>query len=330
MNFAIIGASGNVGRKTIEILEKSKIPFKELYLVASKNSAGKKIKFRGEEIVIEDLESYDFSKAKITFFAAGSQIAKEWAPKAAKKTIVIDNSSYFRMQSDVPLVVPEVNAEALNKHNNIISNPNCSTMQMVLALKPLHDEYKINRVVVSTYQAVSGAGKASMDELFEQTKDYLENKKIELKNFTKQIAFNLIPHIDIFDKDGYTKEELKMTNETKKILDKDIDVTATCVRVPVRTGHSESINIEFDNLYDFENIIKVLSNAPGCKVIDERNDGGYITPLEAEGDYSTFISRIRKDNSNVKAINIWVVSDNLLKGAALNTVQIAEHLVKKL
>ena len=330
MNFAIIGASGNVGRKTIEILEKSKIPFKELYLVASKKSAGKKIKFRGEEIVIEDLESYDFSKAKITFFAAGSQIAKEWAPKAAKKTIVIDNSSYFRMQSDVPLVIPEVNAEALNKHNNIISNPNCSTMQMVLALKPLHDEYKINRVVVSTYQAVSGAGKAPMDELFEQTKRYLENKKINSKNFTKQIAFNLIPHIDVFDKDGYTKEELKMTNETKKILDNEIDVTATCVRVPVRTGHSESINIEFDNLYDFENVIKVLSNAPGCKVIDERRDGGYITPLEAEGDYSTFISRIRKDNSNVKAINIWVVSDNLLKGAALNTVQIAEHLVKKL
>ncbi len=330
MNFAIIGASGNVGRKTIEILEKSRIPFKELYLVASKKSAGKKIKFRGEEIVIEDLESYDFSKAGITFFAAGSQIAREWVPKAAKKTIVIDNSSYFRMQSDVPLVVPEVNAEALNKHNNIISNPNCSTMQMVLALKPLHDEYKINRVVVSTYQAVSGAGKAPMDELFEQTKDYLENKKIKSKNFTKQIAFNLIPHIDIFDKDGYTKEELKMTNETKKILDNDIDVTATCVRVPVKTGHSESINIEFDNLYDFENVIKVLSNAPGCKVIDERNDGGYITPLEAEGEYSTFISRIRKDNSNVKAINIWVVSDNLLKGAALNTVQIAEHLVKKL
>ena len=330
MNFAIIGASGNVGRKTIEILEKSRIPFKELYLVASKKSAGKKIKFRGEEIVIENLESYDFSKAHITFFAAGSQIAKEWAPKAAKKTIVIDNSSYFRMQSDVPLVVPEVNAEALNKHNNIISNPNCSTMQMVLALKPLHDEYKINRVVVSTYQAVSGAGKAPMDELFEQTKDYLENKKIKSKNFTKQIAFNLIPHIDTFDKDGYTKEELKMTNETKKILDNDINVTATCVRVPVKTGHSESINIEFDNLYDFENVIKVLSNAPGCKVIDERKNAGYITPIEAEGDYTTFISRIRKDNSNVKAINIWVVSDNLLKGAALNTVQIAEHLVKKL
>ena len=330
MNFAIIGASGNVGRKTIEILEKSKIPFKELFLVASKKSAGKKIKFRNKDIKIENLESYDFSRAQITFFAAGSQIAKEWAPKAAKKTIVIDNSSYFRMQKEVPLVVPEVNADQLENHKNIISNPNCSTMQMVLALKPLHDEYKIKRVIVSTYQAVSGAGKAPMDELISQTKDFLDNKKINSKNFTKQIAFNLIPHIDLFDKDGYTKEELKMTNETKKILDQEIDVTATCVRVPVRTGHSESINIEFDNLYDFENIIKILKNAPGCKVIDDRKDGGYITPLEAEGDFTTYISRIRKDNSNVKAINIWVVSDNLLKGAALNTVQIAEHLVKKL
>ena len=330
MNFAIIGASGNVGRKTIEILEKSKIPFKQLYLVASQKSAGKRINFRKKEITIESLENYDFSKAEITFFAAGSEIAKEWAPRAAKKTIVIDNSSFFRMKKDVPLVVPEVNPDALKNHSNIISNPNCSTMQMVLALKPLHDEYKINRVVVSTYQAVSGAGKASMDELFDQTKNFLENKKINSKNFTKQIAFNLIPHIDFFDKDGYTKEELKMTNETKKILDDDIDVTATCVRVPVRTGHSESINIEFDNLYDFENIIKILSKAPGCKVIDERKDGGYITPLEAEGDHTTYISRIRKDNSNVKAINMWVVSDNLLKGAALNTVQIAEHLVKKL
>ena len=330
MNFAIIGASGNVGRKTIEILEKSKIKVDSLFLVASSKSAGKKIKFRNKEIEIEALENYDFSKAKITFFAAGSQIAKNWAQRAAKHTIVIDNSSYFRMQKDVPLVVSEVNSEALNKHNNIISNPNCSTMQMVLVLKPLHDEYKIKRVVVSTYQAVSGAGKAPMDELFDQTKDFLENKKISSKNFTKPIAFNLIPHIDTFEKDGYTKEELKMTNETKKIIDNEIDVTATCVRVPVRTGHSESINIEFDNLYDFENVIRILSNAPGCKVIDERKDGGYITPLEAEGEYTTYISRIRKDNSNVKAINIWVVSDNLLKGAALNTVQIAEHLMKKL
>jgi len=330
MNFAIIGASGNVGRKTIEILEKSKIPFKELFLVASERSVGKKIKFRDKEIIIENLVNYDFSKAEITFFAAGSQIAKEWAPQAAKKTIVIDNSSYFRMQKDVPLVVPEVNSEALETHNNIIANPNCSTMQMVLALKPLHNEYKINRVVVSTYQAVSGAGKVPTDELFEQTKNFLDKKEIVSKNFTKQIAFNLIPHIDVFDKDGYTKEELKMTNETKKILDEDIKVTATCVRVPVRTGHSESINIEFDKLYDFENVTKILANAPGCKVVDTRKDGGYMTPYEAEGDYTTYISRIRKDNSNAKAINIWVVSDNLLKGAALNTVQIAEQLVKKI
>ena len=330
MNFAIIGASGNVGRKTIEILEKSKISFKELYLVASKKSAGKKIKFRQKVIEIENLENYDFSKAQITIFAAGSQIAEEWAPKAAKETIVIDNSSFFRMQKNIPLVVPEVNSEALDKHENIIANPNCSTMQMVLVLKPLHDEYKINRVIVSTYQAVSGAGKEATDELFEQTKNFLDKKDIVSKNFTKQIAFNLIPHIDIFDKDGYTKEELKMTNETKKIIDESIDVSATCVRVPVRTGHSESINIEFEKSYDLKNIIKILNNAPGCKVVDERKDGGYITPIEAEGNYTTYISRIRKDNSNVKAINIWVVSDNLLKGAALNTIQIAECLMKKI
>ena len=338
MNFAIVGASGNVGKKIIEILEKSKISFKELYLVASKKSAGKKVKFREKEIEIESLENYNFSKAQITIFAAGSQIAKEWAPKAAKETIVIDNSSFFRMQKNIPLVVPEVNSEALDKHENIIANPNCSTMQMVLALKPLHDKYKIKRVVVSTYQAVSGAGKEAMDELFDQTKMYLENypnqedgfNKIESKNFTKQIAFNLIPHIDTFDKDGYTKEELKMTNETKKILDEKIEVTATCVRVPVRTGHSESINIEFEKSYDLENLIKILDKAPGCKVIDDRKNGGYITPLEAENDYTTYISRIRKDNTNPKAINIWVVSDNLLKGAALNAVQIAECLMKKL
>ena len=330
MNFAIIGASGNVGRKTIEILEKSKISFKDLYLVASKKSAGKKIKFREKEIEIENLENYDFSKAQITIFAAGSDIAKDWAPKAAKKTIVIDNSSFFRMQKNIPLVVPEVNPEALDKHENIIANPNCSTMQMVLALKPLHDEYKIKRVIVSTYQAVSGAGKEAMDELFDQTKNFLDKKNIVSKNFTKQIAFNLIPHIDVFDKDGYTKEELKMTNETKKILDEKIEVTATCVRVPVRTGHSESMNIEFEEVFDLENIIKKLDNAPGCKVVDGRKDGEYITPLEAENDYTTYISRIRKDNTNPKAINIWVVSDNLLKGAALNTVQIAECLMKKL
>ena len=330
MNLAIIGASGNVGRKIIEILEKSKISFKELFLVASAKSAGKKIKFREKEIKIENLESFDFSKAQITIFAAGSLVAKEWAKKAAKKTIVIDNSSFFRMKKNVPLVVPEVNANVLNKHENIIANPNCSTIQMVLALKPLHDEYKIKRIVVSTYQAVSGAGKASMDELFDQTKNFLNKKNIVSKNFTKQIAFNLIPHIDAFDKDGYTKEELKMINETKKILDDNIDVTATCVRVPVKTGHSESINIEFEKSYDLRNIVKILNNASGCRVIDDRKDGGYITPLEAENDYTTYISRIREDNTNSKAINMWVVSDNLLKGAALNTVQIAECLMKKI
>ena len=331
MNIAIVGATGNVGRKTLEVFDKKNFKFDDLYLVASEKSAGKKISFRDKEYVIENLETYDFSKADITFFAAGGKIAEKFAEKAAKHTIVIDNSSFFRMDPDVPLIVPQVNAaEIKNMKKNIIANPNCSTAQLVIALKPLHDLFKIKRVVVSTYQSVSGGGKSPMDELIDQTKQYLDGKKIESKNFTKQIAFNVIPHIDVFADDGYTKEELKMTNETKKILDNEIDVTATCVRVPVKTGHSESINIEFDNLYDFENIIKVLSNAPGCKVIDERNDGGYITPLEAEGDYSTFISRIRKDNSNVKAINIWVVSDNLLKGAALNTVQIAEHLVKKL
>jgi aspartate-semialdehyde dehydrogenase len=329
MNLAIIGASGNVGRKTIEILETSNLPFEKLFLVASSKSAGKKLIFRGKEIEIEDLNNYDFSKAYITFFAAGSQIAKDWAPIASKKTIVIDNSSYYRMQNDIPLVIPEVNPEALKKHKNIIANPNCSTMQMALVLKPLHDKYKIKRVIVSTYQAVSGAGKDSMDELFSQTKNYLDGKKIISKNFSKQIAFNLIPHIDLFSEDGYTKEELKMTNETKKILDRNIEVSATCVRVPVKTSHSESINIEFDNAYDLTNVKKILENAPGCKVVDEHKDGGYITPIEAEGDYTTYISRIRKDNSNSKAINLWVVSDNLLKGAALNTIQIAECLMKK-
>tara|TARA_A100000164_G_scaffold280233_1_gene252535 strand:- start:224 stop:1216 length:993 start_codon:yes stop_codon:yes gene_type:complete len=329
MNFAIIGATGNVGRTTIQVLEKSKIEIDNLYLVASEKSAGQKLVFKKKEIIVEQLEKYDFSKAEITIFAAGSEIAKKWAPQASKKTIVIDNSKYFRMNKDVPLVVAEVNPNDLINHNNIIANPNCSTIQLMLPLKPLHDKYKIKRVVVSTYQAVSGAGKASVDELFSQTKDCLDNKKINSKNFTKQIAFNLIPHIDSFVEDGYTKEEWKMENETKKILDKKIGLTATCVRVPVKTSHSESVNIEFENEYDLEIVKKILLDAPGCQVVDENKDGGYITPLEAEGDYSTFISRIRKDHSNNKALNMWVVSDNLLKGAALNTVQIAECLMKK-
>ena len=329
MNFAIIGATGNVGRKTIEVLEKSKIEIDNLFLVASEKSAGQKLVFKKKEIIVQQLEKYDFSKAEITIFAAGSEIAKNWAPKASKKTIVIDNSKYFRMDKDIPLVVAEVNPNDLKTHKNIIANPNCSTIQLMLPLKPLHDKYKIRRIVVSTYQAVSGAGKASVDELFSQTKDYLDGKKIESENFTKQIAFNLIPHIDSFVEDGYTKEEWKMENETKKILDEKIGLTATCVRVPVKTSHSESANIEFENEYDLETVKKILRNAPGCKVIDVNKDGGYITPLEAEGDYLTFISRIRKDHSNKKALNMWIVSDNLLKGAALNTVQIAECLIKK-
>ena len=234
------------------------------------------------------------------------------------------------MNKDVPLIVAEVNSDALKNHRNIIANPNCSTIQLMLPLKPLHDKYRIKRVIVSTYQAVSGAGKESVDELFSQTKDYLDNKKIKSKNFTKQMAFNLIPHIDVFVDDGYTKEEWKMENETKKILDNNIGLSATCVRVPVKTSHSESVNIEFENEYDLDTVRKILNVAPGCKVIDEQKDGGYITPLEAEGDYLTFISRIRKDHSNKKAINIWIVSDNLLKGAALNSIQIAECLIKNI
>ena len=328
MNLAIIGATGNVGRKTVEILERSKIKIDSLFLVASDKSAGKEIIFRNKKIKVVALSTYDFSKAKITFFAAGSKIAEEWVPKAAKNTIVIDNSKHFRMQDDVPLVVAEVNANSLKNHKNIIANPNCSTIQMVLVLKPLHEKYKVKRVVVSTYQAVSGAGKNAMDELFSQTKDVIGGKKVKSKNFTKQIAFNIIPHIDAFVKDGYTKEEWKMENETKKILDDNVKVTATCVRVPVKTSHSESINIEFENDFNFDELKNILSKSPGCKVVDEQIDGGYITPIEAEGDYKTFISRIRKDNTNNKAINLWIVSDNLLKGAALNTVQIAEELVK--
>ena len=330
MNFAIIGATGNVGRKTIEILEKSKIKISKLFLVASEKSEGKKIKFKDNEIQIQNLEKYDFSNAEITFFAAGSKIAEKWVPKASKKTIVIDNSKFFRMDRDVPLVVPEVNPEqlAMYKKKNIIANANCSTIQMVLVLKPLHDHFGIKRVVVSTYQSVSGAGKVPMDELVSQSKDFLAGKKINPKNFTKQIAFNLIPHIDEFVDEGYTKEEWKMINETKKILDPKIKLTATCVRVPVMVSHSESINVEFEKPFDIKKVKDILSKTEGCKVLDERKNGGYITPLEAENSYMTFVSRIRKDDSNNNALNIWVVSDNLLKGAALNTVQIAEKLIK--
>jgi len=288
----------------------------------------KTIKFRDKEYEIENLENYDFSKADITFFAAGGKIAEKYAENAAKHTVVIDNSSFFRMDPDVPLIVPQVNSSDIKKMNkNIIANPNCSTAQLVIALKPLHDLYKIKRVVVSTYQSVSGGGKSPMDELIEQTKKYLDGKKIESKNFTKQIAFNVIPHIDVFSDDGYTKEELKMTNETKKILDETIELTATCVRIPVLVSHSESVNIEFEKTFTLDKVREALSNAEGCQVIDTRENGGYSTPFEAAGNDETYISRIREDKTKKNSLNLWIVSDNLLRGAALNSVEIAETII---
>ncbi|MDC0533031.1 aspartate-semialdehyde dehydrogenase, partial [Candidatus Pelagibacter sp.] len=298
MNIAIVGATGNVGRKILEVLEKKNFSLDNLYLVASSKSTGSKITFKDKELEVFDLEKFDFSKAKITFFAAGGKISENYATKAAQHSIVIDNSSFYRMDPDVPLIVPQVNSEDLKKiTKNIIANPNCSTAQLVIALKPLHDAFKIKRVVTSTYQSVSGGGKAPMDELIEQTKLFLDNREIKSKNFTKQIAFNAIPHIDVFADDGYTKEELKMTNETKKILDPKIELTATCVRLPVLVSHSESVNIEFEKPFTVDKVRQLLDNADGCKVVDERKDGGYSTPIEAAGKNDTFISRIREDKT---------------------------------
>ena len=331
MNIAIVGATGNVGRKIIEVLEKKNLPISELFLIASSKSEGKKINYKGKEHSVIDLEKFDFSKVKIAFFAAGSAIAEKWAHLAAEKTIVIDNSKFFRKDPDIPLIVPEVNSnELINvKNKNIIANANCSVIPLVVALKPLHDLYIVKRIVVSTYQSVSGAGKAPMDELLSQTQEYFNNKNLKSKYFTKQIAFNIIPHIDSFLENGYTKEEQKTTDEVKKILDKKIKITSTCVRIPVLVSHSLSANVEFDKKYNLEEIRNVLSTSPGCKVIDEQKDGGYITPVEAENKYETFISRIRQDDSQPNTINLWIVSDNLLKGAALNAVEIAENLIKK-
>ena len=328
MDIAIVGATGNVGRKTLEVLQQKNLNIDNLYLVASPNSAGKQLEFNGKKYSIENLETYDFSKAKITFFAAGGKISEQYAEKAAKHTTVIDNSSYFRMDPEVPLIVPQVNAKDIQKmKKNIIANPNCSTAQLVLVLKPLHDLFKIKRVIVSTYQSVSGGGKAPMDELIQQTKMYLESKEIKSKNFTKQIAFNIIPHIDEFSNDGYTKEELKMTNETKKILDTRIELTATCVRIPVLVSHSESVNIEFEQEFSLDKIKQVLNDSPGCSVIDKKENGGYATPIEATGKNETFISRIREDKTKKNSLNLWIVSDNLLRGAALNSVEIAEAII---
>jgi len=329
MNIAIVGATGNVGRKILEVLDRKKLSIKELFLVASPRSAGQKLNFNGREHEVFNLETFDFSKIQITFFAAGGKISEQYVPKAAKHSKVIDSSSFFRMDPDVPLIVPQVNAEAIrDMKKNIIANPNCSTAQLVIALKPLHDLFNIERIVVSTYQSVSGGGKNPMDELIEQTKLSLENKEIKLRNFTKQIAFNAIPHIDVFADDGYTKEELKMTNETKKILGEKIELTATCVRIPVMVSHAESVNVQFEKPFSLEKVRDALSKAEGCEVYDKREDGGYSTPIEAEGRNETYISRIREDKTNKNSLNLWIVSDNLLRGAALNAVEIAETLIK--
>ena len=335
-NLAVVGATGNVGREIISILEERDFPIENLYLLASSRSKGQKITLKNKDLIIEDLDEFDFSKTHIGLFSPGGSVSAKYAPKAAESgCLVIDNTSFFRMNKDVPLVVPEVNSIVLEEffqkdnRSNIIANPNCSTIQMVVALKPLHDVSIINRVIVSTYQSVSGSGKKGMDELFDQTQSIYANKIIEKNKFTKQIAFNVIPHIDSFLENGNTKEEQKMINETKKILDEGIKISATCVRVPVFVSHSESINIEFDAPLSEKMATELLTNFESISVIDHRKDEGYVTPIEAAGEDNVYVSRIRKDNTVDNGLNIWVVSDNLRKGAALNAVQIAEIIINK-
>ncbi|MEJ6594059.1 aspartate-semialdehyde dehydrogenase [Parasphingorhabdus sp.] len=330
----VVGATGNVGREMLNVLAEREFPYDEIAAVASSRSHGSEVEIgdTGKMLKVQNIEHFDFSGWDIALFAAGSAATKIYAPKAAAAgCVVIDNSSLYRMDPDVPLIVPEVNPEAISGYTkrNIIANPNCSTAQMVVALKPLHDAAKIKRVVVSTYQSVSGAGKGGMDELFEQSRAIFVGDPKENHVFTKQIAFNVIPHIDVFLDDGSTKEEWKMVVETKKILDPKIKVTATCVRVPVFVGHSESINIEFENELSASDAQKILRDAPGIMLIDKREDEGYVTPVECVGDGATFISRVREDPTVENGLNIWCVSDNLRKGAALNAVQIAELLGRK-
>jgi aspartate-semialdehyde dehydrogenase len=329
----IVGATGNVGREILNILHERAFPIEKIAALASRRSIGTEVSFGDKTLKTADLATFDFAGWDIALFAVGSEATKEYAPKsAAAGCVVIDNSSLYRYDPAVPLIVPEVNADAIQdcKNKNIIANPNCSTAQMVVALKPLHDRATIKRVVVSTYQAVSGAGKEAIDELWDQTKSIYNpvDDKPPTK-FTKQIAFNVIPHIDVFMDSGDTKEEWKMIAETKKIMDPSIKVTATCVRVPVFVGHSESINIEFEEFLDEDEARDILREAPGLMVIDKREDGGYVSPIECVGDYATFISRIRQDVSVENGLNLWCVSDNLRKGAALNAVQIAEVLGNK-
>ena len=331
-NIAVIGATGAVGREIINILYERKFPIKNIFPIASDKSVGKEIYFGDSKLKLGKLENLDFSDLDFALFSAGSEISKQYASSAAKKNcIVIDNSSAWRMNPEVPLIVPEVNASALEllSDKKIIANPNCSTAQLVVALKPLHDEANIKRVVVSTYQSTSGAGQKAMDELFNQTKSIFVNDPIKIENFTKQIAFNVIPHIDVFLDDKSTKEEWKMVVETKKILDPKIKLTATCVRVPTFVGHAESVNIEFNKSISAEKAIEILRESPGIMVIDKDEDGGYSTPIDCVGDYATFVSRIREDSSIENGLNIWIVSDNLRKGAALNAVQIAESVINR-
>jgi len=326
----VVGATGNVGREMLNILAERQFPTDEVVVLASRKSIGTEVSYGDTTLKTLDLDTFDFTGYDIAFFAVGSEATKKYAPVAAKQgCIVIDNSSLYRYDPDVPLVVPEVNPEAVLGYakKNIIANPNCSTAQMVVALKPLHDRAKIKRVVVSTYQSVSGSGKDAIDELWNQTKGvYVPGQEVAPKAYPKQIAFNVIPHIDVFMEDGTTKEEWKMVAETKKIVDPSIKVTATCVRVPVFVGHSESINIEFEDFLDEDEARDILREAPGIMVIDKREDGGYVTPVECVGDFATFISRIRQDSTIENGLNLWCVSDNLRKGAALNAVQIAETL----
>ena len=329
---AIAGATGNVGREMLDILSERGFPADEVVALASSRSAGTEVSFGDKTLKVKVLENYDFSDTDICLMSAGGSVSKEWAPKiGAQGCVVIDNSSAWRYDADVPLIVPEVNADAVEgfRKKNIIANPNCSTAQLVVALKPLHDKATIKRVVVSTYQSVSGAGKDAMDELFSQTRAVFVTDPIEPKKFPKRIAFNLIPHIDVFMEDGFTKEEWKMTAETKKILDPKIRLTATCVRVPVFVSHSESVNIEFENPITADEAREILREAPGCLVVDKREPGGYITPYEATGEDATYISRIREDGTVENGLALWVVSDNLRKGAALNAIQIAELLVNR-
>jgi len=330
---AIVGATGNVGREMLNVLAERKFPVDELHALASRRSIGTEVSFGDRTIKCKDLENFDFKGIDFCLMSAGSGVSKEWSPRIGQQgAIVIDNSSCWRYDQDVPLIVPEVNADAIRGYTkkNIIANPNCSTAQLVVALKPLHDAATITRVVVSTYQSVSGAGKDAMDELWQQTKGkYVPGQEFEPKKFPKQIAFNCIPHIDVFMEDGYTKEEWKMLAETKKILDPRIKLTATCVRVPVFVGHSEAVNIEFAKPISPDEAREILRSAPGILVVDKREPGGYITPVEAAGEYSTYVSRIREDATVENGLALWVVSDNLLKGAALNAVQIAESLVSQ-